>query len=81
MNDPCRGFTGGIGHLQWVLGVGVRGWRDRDEDVGGWNRRSRCKILHFVVWEVEGQDEIPRRRPQRSFENKTHDAGVLVSCR
>ena len=64
LNDPCRGFTGGIGHLQWVLGVGVRGWRDRDEDMGGWNRRSRCKILHFVVWDVEGQDEIWRMRRQ-----------------
>ena len=43
--------------------MGVRGWRDRDEDMGGWNRRSRCKILHFVVWDVEGRDEIwPMRR-------------------
>ena len=30
--------------------------------MGGWNRRSRCKILNFVVWDVEGQDEIWRMR-------------------
>ena len=59
-----RGFTGGICRLQWVLGIGVRDWRDRDEDMGGWNRRSWCKILHFVVWDVEGQDEIWRMRRQ-----------------
>ena len=76
LNDPRSGFTGGICRLRCTLVVGtcdwarktsastgVRGWRDRDEDMGGWNQRSRCKILHFAVWDVEGQDEIwPMRR-------------------
>ena len=57
----------GVGTCDWPrktsASMGVRGWRDRDEDMGGWNRRRWCKILHFVVWDVEGQDEIwPMRR-------------------